>query len=1013
MAIDVGTAYVNILPSTRGLGKAIAGEFVAVDRQAAQAGESAGRTMGGGLKRAFKGALTIGGGLLAATGVAAIGGQFLDAINQAGELEQNVGALDAVFKGNAGQMNEWAKTAAQSAGLSRNEYSQLAVVLGSQLKNGGMAIEEIDDQTNGLIHTGADLASMFGGTTKEAVEAMSSALRGEMDPIERYGVSLSASKIESEAMALGLEKVNGELPLQAKQMAILSLINKQTADSQGNFARETDTLAGKQQIARAEWANLKTEIGERFLPAASAAMTFIREVAIPAVANFASFIGDKVVPRVRDAAGVLGNALGPAVRTFAGFVTGTLVPALRDAAGWVKDNRDRLVPLVTVIGSAVLAYVAVTKAIAAGKAAYLGIKGAIVAVRAAQFGLNIVMMANPIGLVIAAIVALGVAMVLMYRKSETFRNIVQGAWRGIQDGVRRFASYFTGFKENTKRELAAIGGFFVGLWQGTVRVYNGIRDRINGFLSHFRNIGSNTRRELRAIGDFFVALYNAWVRPAFDRVRARIDGFLGHFRNIGANTRRELRSIGDFFVRLYNNYVRPAWDNVTGKIRDGYNNVKRVAFDPLVRFVRDTIPGAFRAGRDAIGRHWSGLKSVVRGPIDFFVNTAYNNGLRNAVNNVLDFVGIDKRLPRMNMPRGFFRGGRTGGASPYEERGVVHGKEFVLDHRRTAEADRLAPGFLDDVHRHGFAAALNNPAHMAVGAAVYGGRGSFTNPLQYAIARTGELKVSGAAPGWDLPGAIRMVDRATGVKVRKGSGGDNTVHVTARPYADWWAGYYQGRSIYLNDNVMGPGIGRRTVAAHELGHALGLPHSDPSGIRSIMSYANMYQHNSMTEADVAALSAIYGGSGKAGGGGIFAALTDRFLKPFTDAIKGIMSSTLERFRGNIVGDLMGGIGKTVARGIVDWVKSKVPDFGGILPKLFDGGGLLTKGTHLVQHNQAQPDRVLSAQQWRAHYDIADWARRQQQAEAGGKLVENLYALDIEDALRKLDDHKRRREALSR
>src|SRR5690606_26149276 len=50
------------------------------------------------------------------------------------------------------------------------------------------------------------MASMFGGTTKEAIEAISSALKGEMDPIEKYGVTLNAATLEAEALSKGILK---------------------------------------------------------------------------------------------------------------------------------------------------------------------------------------------------------------------------------------------------------------------------------------------------------------------------------------------------------------------------------------------------------------------------------------------------------------------------------------------------------------------------------------------------------------------------------------------------------------------------------------------------------------------------------------------------------------------------------------------------------------------------------------------------------------------------------------
>jgi hypothetical protein len=73
----------------------------------------------------------------------------------------------------------------------------------------------------------------------------------------------------------------------------------------------------------------------------------------------------------------------------------------------------------------------------------------------AQRGLNLAMRANPIGLVITALVAIGSALVLAYNKSETFRKIVQGAfrgvlavgkalWTGLQAGARVYVAYIKG-----------------------------------------------------------------------------------------------------------------------------------------------------------------------------------------------------------------------------------------------------------------------------------------------------------------------------------------------------------------------------------------------------------------------------------------------------------------------------------------------------------------------------------------------------------------------------------------
>src|SRR5699024_3884848 len=161
--------------------------------------------------------------------------------------------------------------AAQDVGLAQNEYNELGTLIGTQLKNGGTAMDQLAPKTNNLIKLGADLSSMFGGTSREAVEALYSALKGEREPIETYGVSLNQAKIDAEAAALGFKKVGGALSTEANQAATLSLIMKQTADAHGNFAKESSTLQGQQQRVAAEFANIKSAIGTAFLPAITAA----------------------------------------------------------------------------------------------------------------------------------------------------------------------------------------------------------------------------------------------------------------------------------------------------------------------------------------------------------------------------------------------------------------------------------------------------------------------------------------------------------------------------------------------------------------------------------------------------------------------------------------------------------------------------------------------------------------------------------------------------------------------
>lgn len=280
----------------------------------------------------------------------------LDSITLASGLEQSVGAVDAVFKDSARSIHQWALTADQAVGLSTNSYNELATVIGAQLKNMGYPLEEVAEQTGTLIELGADLSAQFGGSTADAVSALSSLLRGERDPIERYGVSINEAAVKAEALSLGLagvvvdqDKVTAahmraivtqrkydeavekfgdsstqalslygnltsanaalesalagstvELTNQQKAQATLSLLMKQTEDAQGTFGRESDTLAGKQQRAAAAWENVSTKIGEAFLPVASEVVDILNKDLIPAIADIAEDQGPALAQAFAD-----------------------------------------------------------------------------------------------------------------------------------------------------------------------------------------------------------------------------------------------------------------------------------------------------------------------------------------------------------------------------------------------------------------------------------------------------------------------------------------------------------------------------------------------------------------------------------------------------------------------------------------------------------------------------------------------------------------------------------------
>jgi hypothetical protein len=277
----------------------------------------------------------------AAAGVLALGALGKAAYDSASELQQSMGAVDSVFGKSAEQVKAWAGAAADSVGLAKSEYGNLAALLGSQLTNMGRSQKEAAGETDNLIRLGSDLAATYGGSVADAVSAVSSVLKGETDPIERYGVSVKKADINARLAAEGQDKLTGTALKQAEATAALSLIMEQSTSAAGAFGRESNTAAGQQQRFAANLENTKAKLGEALLPIMTAAFGFLNETAFPAVSRLGAELSER---------------FGPTIARVGAFVRDDLVPALRRLYEWFNDKilpniKKFIIPIVQQIRS--------------------------------------------------------------------------------------------------------------------------------------------------------------------------------------------------------------------------------------------------------------------------------------------------------------------------------------------------------------------------------------------------------------------------------------------------------------------------------------------------------------------------------------------------------------------------------------------------------------------------------------------------------------------------------------
>lgn len=268
----------------------------------------------------------------------------------ASNLEQMAGSVDAVFGKSAGQIDKLAAAAHTAVGLSTADYDQLAAVIGSQLKNAGTSVDQLVGKTSSVIQMGADMSAVFGGTAKDAVDALSSALKGEMDPIEKYGVSLNQNALNAQMAADGAKKVNGQYTAQAKAAAVLELVTKQTAQTHGQFAKQSGTAAEKSQQLGAWFDNLKAKVGGGLLPVFTSLSKFFTDKVEPALdklfrrggpvakvfGEIAKFVKEQLLPTLSSLWKELAPKLVPIIQTVGRILTKIVVPAFKAVWNFIK-----------------------------------------------------------------------------------------------------------------------------------------------------------------------------------------------------------------------------------------------------------------------------------------------------------------------------------------------------------------------------------------------------------------------------------------------------------------------------------------------------------------------------------------------------------------------------------------------------------------------------------------------------------------------------------------------------
>lgn len=226
-------------------------------------------------------------------GIKQLADGLMESITLASDLSEQTAAVGQVFGSGASAIEKFSSTANTQLGQTKTQVIAAAKTFGIFGKAAGLTEKDNAKFSTSLVSLATDLASFNNTSVDEAINALGSGLRGEAEPLRRFGVLLNDATLRDEALRLGLIKTTKQaLTPQQKILAANSAIYKQTALQQGDFARTSGGLANQQRILTASFEDAKTTLGTSLLPMFTKFVSYLNANVIPAVQQFVKDVSD-------------------------------------------------------------------------------------------------------------------------------------------------------------------------------------------------------------------------------------------------------------------------------------------------------------------------------------------------------------------------------------------------------------------------------------------------------------------------------------------------------------------------------------------------------------------------------------------------------------------------------------------------------------------------------------------------------------------------------------------------
>ena len=205
--------------------------------------------------------------LVAAFGVKQLVNYSKQCIELASDLQEVQNVANVAFPNMTAQMNDFAKSAVASFGLSETMAKKYSSLYGTMAKQFGFTEKAAYEMGTTLTGLAGDVASFYNMSQDEAYTKLKSVFSGETETLKEIGVVMTQSALDAYALANGFGKTTKSMSEAEKVALRYAYVQSQLSAATGDFLRTSDSWANQTRLLKLNLQQLGTVIGGSFINA--------------------------------------------------------------------------------------------------------------------------------------------------------------------------------------------------------------------------------------------------------------------------------------------------------------------------------------------------------------------------------------------------------------------------------------------------------------------------------------------------------------------------------------------------------------------------------------------------------------------------------------------------------------------------------------------------------------------------------------------------------------------------